>query len=260
MLNDSSDQLSEVHEHKLPARSSVKVLQIATTLATSLFLYIVPAFIAAFLVVFFDTFTVGVPWAQNSEFRQFLFVFATNVLVITLVIWFMKQTKETWRSIGVSRFGSRSFYYMLIGLVGYFVLYISVAIVASLLLPLDLEQRQQLGFEPGISGISLLLAFTSLVIMPPLFEEILFRGYLYTRFRRSASIVVSAMLVSVLFALAHLQFGSGNSLLWVAALDTFILSLVLVWLREKTGAIWAGVGVHALKNGLAFLLLFRVGL
>jgi membrane protease YdiL (CAAX protease family) len=43
---------------------------------------------------------------------------------------------------------------------------------------------------------------------------------------------------------------------WAVALDTMVLSLMLCTLREYTGAIWAGVLVHAIKNGLAFYLLF----
>jgi membrane protease YdiL (CAAX protease family) len=60
-----------------------------------------------------------------------------------------------------------------------------------------------------------------------------------------------------LFGVAHLQFGSGAPLLWVAALDTFTLSIVLCYLREKTGSVWAGVFLHAIKNAIAFVALFH---
>jgi membrane protease YdiL (CAAX protease family) len=60
----------------------------------------------------------------------------------------------------------------------------------------------------------------------------------------------------LLFAAAHLQWGSGAPLLWVAAIDTFVLSMVLSTLREKTGSLWSAIGLHAIKNGVAFTLLF----
>ncbi|MGH7237402.1 MAG: CPBP family glutamic-type intramembrane protease [Candidatus Saccharimonadales bacterium] len=42
----------------------------------------------------------------------------------------------------------------------------------------------------------------------------------------------------------------------MAGVDTFILSTVLCYLREKTGRLYAGIGVHALKNFVAFAALF----
>ena len=41
-------------------------------------------------------------------------------------------------------------------------------------------------------------------------------------------------------------------------LDTFILSLVLIYLREKTGGLWASITLHAFKNGVAFVALFAL--
>jgi len=53
-----------------------------------------------------------------------------------------------------------------------------------------------------------------------------------------------------------LQARSGQPLLWVAGIDTFILSLVLIYLREKTDSLYASIGLHMLKNTIAFLGLF----
>jgi membrane protease YdiL (CAAX protease family) len=45
--------------------------------------------------------------------------------------------------------------------------------------------------------------------------------------------------------------------MWAAAFDTFILSVVLVYLREKTGALYAGMLVHMLNNLLAFFVVIK---
>ena len=103
-----------------------------------------------------------------------------------------------------------------------------------------------------------MLVFISLVLLPPVVEEIVARGFLYTGLRSKLPKIVAALITSALFAAAHLQWGSGAPLLWVAALDTFTLSLVLVYLREKTGGLAASMGVHMLKNGLAFVVLFDI--
>jgi membrane protease YdiL (CAAX protease family) len=48
----------------------------------------------------------------------------------------------------------------------------------------------------------------------------------------------------------------SGGLLYIAGLDTFILSLFLIYLREKTDGLWASMALHALKNGVAFVALF----
>ena len=53
-----------------------------------------------------------------------------------------------------------------------------------------------------------------------------------------------------------MEFGSGQPLLWVAALDTFTLSMVLCYLRQETDSLWPGILLHALKNCIAFITLF----
>ena len=58
---------------------------------------------------------------------------------------------------------------------------------------------------------------------------------------------------------AHLAEGGAAGPLWIGFIDTFILSLVLCYLRVKTGSLWAGITLHALKNGIAFVALFVIG-
>ena len=99
--------------------------------------------------------------------------------------------------------------------------------------------------------------FISLVVLPPIVEEILVRGFLYTSLRKYLPRIWAVIIASALFAAAHLPEGnSGAGLLWVAAVDTFILSAVLIYLREKTDKLWASMMVHGMKNGIAFLSLF----
>lgn len=133
-----------------------------------------------------------------------------------------------------------------------------MAIVTSLLSSVDLTQAQQLPFSQNMLGASwqYALAFLTLVIIAPLAEELLFRGYLYGKLRKTAPIWVAVLITSITFGVAHLWAGPGNALQWAVMIDTFVLSIMLCFLREYTGAIWASFLVHAIKNGLAFYLLF----
>lgn len=121
--------------------------------------------------------------------------------------------------------------------------------VAQQLIPgFDGAQTQDTGFTSLTEPYQYILAFVTLVVMAPFAEELLFRGYLYGKLRRYASVIVSMVVTSLLFAVVHGQ--------WNVGVDVFVLSLALTGLREMTGSIWAGVVVHMLKNGLAFYLLF----
>lgn len=110
------------------------------------------------------------------------------------------------------------------------------------------QQVQDVGFDNLAGRSEYILAFITLIILAPLAEEFLFRGYLYGRIRSLIGLVPAVILTSLLFGAAHMQ--------WNLAVDTFALSLILCSLREITGSIWAGVLLHMLKNGVAFYFIF----
>jgi hypothetical protein len=100
------------------------------------------------------------------------------------------------------------------------------------------------------------MTFISLVVLPPIVEEIMVRGFLYSTLKKAMPTVAAVLLTSAIFASAHLPEGGAAGPLYIAALDTFVLSLVLIYLREKTGSLWASITLHAAKNGVAFTVLF----
>lgn len=121
------------------------------------------------------------------------------------------------------------------------------------------DQSQDVGFSVLNSGLDRVVAFIALVVIAPIAEEIIFRGWLYGIMRRKlsekvsnvAGMVISILLVSLLFGLVHMQ--------WNVGVNVFATSVVLCGLREVTGTIYAGILVHMLKNGVAFYLLYVAG-
>lgn len=196
-------------------------------------------------------------WLTGSAFAQFGTILLVEVITLWLIWRFLKGRQVLLSKIGLVWPRMRDVGYALAGYAVYFVLFIAISVLAREFVPgLDLEQEQEIGFNKQTTGAALWLIFASLVILPPVTEEIVVRGFLFTGLRNKLSFVTTAIITSVLFAAAHLQWGSGNALLWVAALDTFVLSLILVYLREKTGSLWSPILIHMFKNGLAFMLLF----
>jgi uncharacterized protein len=138
------------------------------------------------------------------------------------------------------------------GPLGY-VIYFFVTIFFGLLIQLlwrdfPIDEVQQVGFDGLSSTVEYVMAFTALVIIAPIAEELLFRGYFYGKVRAISKFWVSAIVTSALFGLVHWQ--------WNVGVDVFALSLVLCALREYTGTIWAGIAVHMIKNTVAFTILF----
>ena len=195
-------------------------------------------------------------WLTQSVLVQFVFV----VLVEFLVIWwlraFLKKRAANFKTIGLNKPRVQDIGWTLIGFGIYFVLFIVISLAIKALIPsLAIDQNQQIGFE-GAQGAYVALVFISLVVLPPLVEEILIRGFLYSGLKKALPKIWAVLITSGLFAVAHLQAGNGEPLLWIAAIDTFTLSLVLIYLREKTGGLWASIGLHTIKNFIAFLVLF----
>lgn len=196
-------------------------------------------------------------WLETSVTAQFLTVLLLEVATLAMLWLFLKSRRAKPSDIGLVRPHTRDIGYVLIGYIVYFVALLFITELADHLVPsLNVEQEQELGFDKTTTGLALLPVFVSLAVLPPFVEEILARGFLYTGLRQRLSVMPAALITGVLFAVAHLQVGSGNALLWVAALDTFILSLVLTGLREKTGSLWSPIGLHFIKNTLAFAYLF----
>ena len=198
-------------------------------------------------------------WLSNNTLGQFLAVLAIEAISVWLLVSFLRRRKSKLSAIGIvgkPSFGD--FGRALGGYAIYFVLYLMVIWAAKTLVPsLNLDQKQDIGFD-DVAQFQLPLVFVSLVVLPPIVEELLMRGFLYTSLRNKWPKFYAVVATSALFAVAHLQAGRSAPLLWVAALDTFVLSIVLIHLREKTGKLWASMMLHAIKNCVAFAALFLI--
>jgi len=197
-------------------------------------------------------------WLSNSVPAQFAFILLVEVLCIGAIYLFVRKFYNKPLSlIGLKRPTWMDPLYGLAMVVPYFVLYGLTVGVASYLLPsLNVEQHQDIGFTSVHGTGPLVLTFISLVVLPPLAEEIMVRGFLYSTLKKSMKTIWAVLLTSALFAIAHLGEGGSGGLLWIGALDTFVLSLALIYLREKTGSLWASITLHAIKNGIAYVSLF----
>jgi membrane protease YdiL (CAAX protease family) len=91
------------------------------------------------------------------------------------------------------------------------------------------------------------------VFIAPCAEEIAFRGFLYPALRPWTGRLLAAVLTSVPFALLLAQQVAHA---WTPLAMVFLVSLVLVAVRERTGSVSASAIVHACYNLSIFAALF----
>lgn len=137
------------------------------------------------------------------------------------------------------------------GVLAYYGIGLAVMTVMGFFVPESyLTQPQNLGISGNVVWLDLISIFVLYCVITPVCEELIFRGFLQYKVEHNLGFWPAAIIVSVLFAVAHGQLN--------AAITTFVLSMVACYQRRKTGAVWSGIGLHAVVNTVATILVFVV--
>lgn len=106
------------------------------------------------------------------------------------------------------------------------------------------EQQAIVGQFPRSTAGAALFVLVA-VVLAPLFEEALFRGFLFRGLANSFGWVWGALISAGVFGIAHLQ------------LDVFLplaaLGFALAWAYRQTGSLWTPITMHAVFNAFAVL-------
>ena len=98
-------------------------------------------------------------------------------------------------------------------------------------------------YETSVFPPLMVVAF---VVAAPLFEELLFRGFLFEGIRRSRLGAAGAVVVSsVAWAVIHFQYG------WISIALLLALGFLLSAARLRTGSVWVCFLMHAVFNLMA---------
>jgi uncharacterized protein len=220
--------------------------------------WVLVAFFAAQFVV------IGVLWLMDftgnpaTDFANQTVVeavIAAVVYVVAFVITFgvpylAKKRPVSLELLGIARLPSWGDIGLApLAFIAYLIITASLLYLATNYIPgFPANQVQEVGFKFIGNEYERLIAFLTLVVIAPIAEEVLFRGYLFGKLLKRVPILPAMIVTSLVFGLVHGQ--------WNVGLDTFALSMVMCTLRVITGSIWAGVLLHMMKNGIAFYLLF----
>ena len=96
----------------------------------------------------------------------------------------------------------------------------------------------------------LVLMRFSAIVVAPICEEVIFRGYLYGVAKRYCGPVAAALCTALIFAAAHASL--------VALLPLALFGLLLAWLYERTGSLWAPIAAHACFNAATVVQLMML--
>ncbi len=99
-----------------------------------------------------------------------------------------------------------------------------------------------------LNGVPFWAALLLIALTPAVCEELLFRGYMFTAFRRKMSIGKAIIFVSVLFAISHMSL--------IKILPTALLGAALAYAVYCSDSIFTSSLMHFLNNGFSVFLLY----
>ncbi|MES2630899.1 MAG: type II CAAX endopeptidase family protein [Patescibacteria group bacterium] len=256
MSSNSSNSIVEaavVNQPTPPKRPLSRRILICAGLPVWVFLGFMLA--QAIIIVLIEVLQkLGVPFDQiNDSLFQVIaggVVYTLSLIIVIGVPWWVKKARTTKEDLGIQRLPNwMDFVWAPTGAIAYLILTAIITLIAmNLLTFVDYNQQQETGFANISTQSEIIMAFIMLVIIAPIAEELLFRGYLFGKLRKYAPLWVAILITSVVFAIVHFA--------WNVGLDVFALSIVLCLLRVISGSLWPSIMLHMMKNGLAFYFLF----
>ena len=100
------------------------------------------------------------------------------------------------------------------------------------------------------------LTFFFIVIAGPVFEEVLFRGFLYARLRSAFKFWPAFVVSGLFFSLLHFDPQGSAAFNIYNIFNSFVFSYFVTKTFEETGNLWTSIIFHSVYNGWLMILLF----
>jgi membrane protease YdiL (CAAX protease family) len=186
----------------------------------------------------------------SLEAEVFFAGILTFVIELSILIYLFYRFPEQFLCIFKNRFTG-----FFMGILYYFMSLPFLLILVSI----SFNLFKKYGFEPIPQELIFIYLFTKSIplliflfffscFFAPFFEEIIFRGFLYTAIKKKFSVPLSVFITSLIFSLFH-----PNVFIFCGI---FLLSLILTYLFEKTQNLWVPIGIHFANNFFTNLLIF----
>jgi membrane protease YdiL (CAAX protease family) len=185
--------------------------------------------------------------AQSNDAAASFILYLVEVLIgLGLVAAYMRRYHVGWQAVGWRKVSILKLLKYLLGLMILFIVLANLALLlVKLLVPGFNANQPQTNDFTGDTQTHRSLALAALVLLPPIFEETIFRGFIFPALAKRTGLIWGAVLSSALFGVAH---GQPNLFVY-----TSILGLLLCFMYVRTKSIIPGIFLHMLNNYLAFL-------
>jgi hypothetical protein len=182
--------------------------------------------------------------ADQKFYTSLSLLIGQGFMIIPIVLFLSARKESLTHRFRLRKISGRTTGSALLISAGIIVLVDELDRIVNMLLPApELFANMESLLNLDSSGFAIISIFT-IAIVAPVFEEMIFRGFLQKFLEEKWQDPTRAILVtSLFFTLVHMN------PFW--AIQIYLLGIVLGFLAWKTGSIIPGIILHALNNGLA---------
>ena len=206
-----------------------------------LVLVLVPFFIEFLLANFLlDLF-------QNDLYSGTLIGFIMSITFMLAIYFIVLRPKHLkWNEVGFNRFPG-SYWKNIIGWTFVLIVVSILVLFVMGIVGVGYENSKTESVQSQLTPINFVIGFVSAAIISPIYEEILYRGFLYRWLRSKCGLKAGLFLSSFIFMIVHIP--TYNVLP-----ATFVSGLLFAWTYEKTKSVLPGMIIHGTFNAIAMIL------
>jgi len=186
-------------------------------------------------------------WLGNALYAGTLMGFVLSIVYMASLYFIaLYPHKAGWSEVGLRSFPRKYWRDILLWSVAVLVLG-TVMLLMMTLFGGGYENSKTESLQTHANVLGILIAVAAGGVISPIYEEILYRGFLYRWFRTRYGAGLALFLSSSLFTIAHIPTYNTLPL-------NFASGLIFAWTYEKTGSVVPGIIVHGLTNTAGVLL------
>ncbi|MBN1299333.1 MAG: CPBP family intramembrane metalloprotease [Actinobacteria bacterium] len=178
----------------------------------------------------------------NINSLTFSIFYSIQVLLMLGIVWFFAiyLRGSVLKDLGFKYYSIlKTVWYSFVALLAIFLLSFVYVLALKFLLGIEAPSSkiEELISNNNVSS-NILIVVTAVVA--PFCEEIYFRGFLYSAFKKNFGVNIGLFLSALLFALAHLELYSF--------IPIMLIGWILAYIFEKTGSIFTVIFLHSVYN------------
>ena len=179
---------------------------------------------------------------NTSKYLLFAIMPLTILIVVTIASILVRlDVKNCFK---INGFKMRKLHIYLMIFVSTFVISNFAVEVLIKSFPNILENYSQ--FDAILSVDNLWLSILTVAFLPAVFEELLFRGVIFTSFNKKYGVYLAIVISALLFGIYHMN--------WVQGINAFILGLALAYIYFKSNSLFVPIVFHFINNLISVLI------